>query len=263
MEDFTRTVNQYGVDYVGITCPGTFSMRFVGATSNRIIPIDPHSGNSAYWSNKGDESGMTLTRAFDLTGITGTVSMSYWTWYDIEEDYDYLYVEASRDGQSWEILPIPSGTLIDPNGASFGWAYTGTSEGWIQETVDLSEYAGANIFIRFEYITDPAVNGEGFLLDDISIQVLGYETGFETEDDTWLPDGFVRMENSIPQTYQVALIIRGSDGSSTVMLPAISADQSFEIPITIGLNGIEDVVLVISGTSRYTRQVAPYQISIR
>ena len=56
---------------------------------------------------------MTLTHSFDLTGVLGPVIMSYLTWYDIEQDFDYVYVEASSDGQHWEILTTPSGTAYD------------------------------------------------------------------------------------------------------------------------------------------------------
>jgi immune inhibitor A len=40
---------------------------------------------------------------------------------------------------------------------------------WINEMVDLSQYAGQNLTLRFEYVTDSNVTGEGFLLDDLSI----------------------------------------------------------------------------------------------
>ena len=65
-------------------------------------------------------------------------------------------MEGSTDGQHWEILKTPSGTSSNPNGASYGWAYTGPSNGWVQETLDLSRYAGQKISIRFEYVTDRA-----------------------------------------------------------------------------------------------------------
>lgn len=127
----SRTVNQYGANYIQISCPGNYTLHFEGATTTRLLPIDPHSGSYVYWSNQGDQSDMTLTHQFDLVGVSGPVHMNYWTWYDIEKDYDYVYVEASTDGQHWNFLTTPSGTDSNPNGASFGWAYTGQSNGWI------------------------------------------------------------------------------------------------------------------------------------
>ena len=63
MNTASRTVNQYGVDYIRINCPGNYTLRFEGATSTRLLPADPHSGSYAFWSNKGDKSDMTLTHA--------------------------------------------------------------------------------------------------------------------------------------------------------------------------------------------------------
>jgi hypothetical protein len=258
----TRTVNQYGVDYIRIACAGNQTLRFEGATSTRLLPADPHSGTFAFWSNKGDESDMALTHEFDLTNVSGQVNISYWTWYDIEQDFDYVFVEASTDGQHWEILKTPSGTDTNPNGASYGWGYTGPSNGWIQETVDLSKYAGRKVSVRFEYLTDPGVNGEGFLLDDVSVPAINYSTNFENDDNSWKSDGFARIENTVPQTFRLALITNTSNGTTVQIIP-VAPDQSADIPLSIGQNGIKDVVLVVNGTTRFTRELAPYQISIK
>jgi hypothetical protein len=256
-----RTVNQYGVDYIRITCPGNYSLRFEGATSTRLLPADPHSGSYAFWSNKGDESDMTLTREFDLSDVSGSIAMSYWTWYDIEQDFDYVYVEASTDGEHWEILTTPSGTASNPNGSSYGWGYTWQSNGWIQESIDLSPFAGQKVSVRFEYVTDPAVNGEGLLLDDVSIPAISYSADFETDDGGWNPAGFVRIENTVPQTFRLAIITHTASGTAVQIIP-VAPDQSADVPLAIGQNGVQDVVLVITGTTRFTRVLAPYQFSI-
>ena len=258
----SRTVNQYGVDYIRVSCPGNFTMHFAGSSTTRLLPANPHSGSYAYWSNEGDMSDMSLTHIFDLSSVSGPVSMNYWTWYDIEKDYDYIYVEASTDGQHWSFLNTPSGTSSNPNSNSYGWAYTGQSNGWIQESVDLAQYAGRKVFVRFEYITDQAVNGRGFLLDDVTVPAINYSTGFETDDSSWQADGFARIENTIPQTFRLALITHTANGTTVQILPA-AADRTADIPLTIGQNGIRDVVLVVTGTTRFTQELAPYKFSIR
>lgn len=262
LDRITRTVNQYGVDYIRITCPGSYSLHFEGSTSTQLLPADPHSGSYAFWSNKGDESVMSLSRQFDFTGVSGPVEMSYWTWYDIEDDYDYVYVETSTDGENWEILITPSGTANDPNGSNYGWGYTGQSNGWIEETLDLSQFAGQKVWIRFDYITDLAVNGEGLLLDDISIPAINYASDFETDEGGWQADGFVCIENTISQTYRLALITQAENGTSVEIIP-VSPDQSADVELTIGENGVQDAVLVVTATTRITRTLASYQIEIK
>ena len=185
--------------------------------------------------------------------------MTFWTWYDLEEDYDYLYLEASTDGENWEILTTPSGTDYDPSGNSYGWGYNGLSGGdgsWVQEEIDLSQYAGKEVQIRFEYVTDAAVNGEGLLLDDIAIPEIGYFNDFENDADEWDAAGFVRIQNVLPQTYRLALISKGSE--TRVEYISLTADNTAEIPISIG-GDIDEVILVVTGTTRYTRQPAAYR----
>jgi hypothetical protein len=260
----TRDVHQYGVDYIRFTCPGSFTLHFEGSIQTPLLPQDPHSGRYAFWSNKNDESDTTLTKTFDLTNSAGSLSLSYWTWYDIENGWDYVYLEASTDGANWKILTTPSGTSKDPQGNSYGWGYTGNSGGgshssWIQQTVDLSQYAGQRLTLRFEYITDANVTGEGFLLDDLSIPEIGYSTDFETDNAGWQSEGWARVQNILPQKYALALISVGA--TTSVQYITLKPDVVADIPFTIG-NGVENVVLVVSGTTRFTRQLAPYRFSV-
>ena len=163
------------------------------------------------------------------------------------------------------MLTTPSGTDSDPTGANYGWAYNGVSGGgsqaeWIYEEVDLSHYAGQEVQIRFEYITDAAVNGEGLLLDDIRVPEIGYFNDFEADDGGWEAAGFVRIQNALPQTYRLALITQGQ--SSTVQYLTLNADNTLELPLSFG-DGFESAVLVVSGTTRFTRQPAAYRVSLQ
>ncbi len=258
-------VNPYGIDYIRIRCPGDHTLRFEGQTLTQVVPGDPHSGDYAFWSNRGDESDMTLTRAFDFSGVRGPITFDYWVWYDIEEGYDYLYLEASTDGgRTWQILTTPSGTDEDPSGNSYGWAYNGVSgDGarptWIQESVDLSDFAGQEVLLRFEYVTDAAVNGEGLLLDDLRIEAIDYFEDFETGDGGWEARGWVRLYNRIPQNYSLVLVEKGRE----IRVRDLSLDQArrAEVDFTVG-DGVEEVYLIVINTTRHTWQASPYRISI-
>jgi len=108
------SVNQYGMDYYTINCAGNYTLHFTGSTIAGLLPVDAHSGNYSFWSNRGDESDMTLTHEFDFTNVSAPISMSFAMWYDIETDYDYVLLEAGTDGERWQILTTPSGTGEDP-----------------------------------------------------------------------------------------------------------------------------------------------------
>ncbi len=257
-QSLSGSVFQYGIDYLPINCRGDFTLKFSGSTAAGLLPADAHSGTYSFWSNKGDESNMTLTREFDFTNLAVTIQLSYWTWYDIEKDWDYLHLAASTDDQTWQVLTTPSGTDYSPSGASYGWSYTGQSGDWIAEEVDLSQFAGQKVQLRFEYITDAAVNGEGLLLDDVQIDAINYQEDFESGDGGWEAAGFVRIENILPQTYRLALITKGD--TTTVTPIELSPDQTAEIPLSLGPG--QEAVLIVTGTTRFTRLPAAYQIEI-
>lgn len=257
----TRQVHQYGADYILIRCSAPTTLVFEGSTVAGLLPVDSFSGAWAFWSNKGDESDMTLTRTFDFTQVQGPLTLQYWTWYDLEKDYDFAYVLASTNGEDWEMLRPPSGTDNDLTGNNFGFGYNGLSGGgkeavWIQESVDLSRFAGKKVQLRFEYVTDAAVNGEGLLVDDIAIPEIGYFTDFESDEGGWEAAGFVRVQNLLPQTYRLSLIHNGKP--HTVETLTLNPDNTLQLPLQFG-NDLSEVVLVVSGTTRFTRQPTAYR----
>jgi immune inhibitor A len=262
----TKKVSQFGFDYYAINCSGALKIYFAGQTSQKVLPVAAEKGKYYVWSNRGDESDMTLTRAFDIpSGSKATLQFD--TWYDIEENWDYVYLLASDDnGQTWNIVKTKFGTDANPQGANYGWAWTGKSEdaasasdtGWVTESADLSAYAGKQVLVRFEYVTDAAVNGEGLIVDNIRVPELGYQTDFETGLDGWEGKGFVRLQNVLPQSYRVLVVRKGSQ--TTVQELALDDRESGNLEISAG-NG-EKVYVIVLGTARYTNQKAPYQLIV-
>ena len=256
-------VHQYGTDYVELRGREPMTVRFVGSTQVGLMDTVAHSGRYLWWSNRGDDSDIMLTRAFDLSDVD-EATLEYWTWHDLEEDWDYAYVEISIDGgESWEILTTPSGTRENPNGNSFGFAYTGRSGGatptWIQEQVDLSPYAGEEVLIRFEMITDDAVNRPGFALDDVAIPEIGYFSDFEEDGGGWEAAGFVRHANVLPQRWLVQLVLFGPE--TTVQRLELAEDQTGEWQVPLD-GATRRAILTISGLAPVTTELASYSYEI-
>ena len=68
-------------------------------------PFDPHTGQSFMWSDRADEAYKRLTRT-----ITGGSTLSFWTSYNLEQEFDYMIVEAHGVGQdNWTTLPDVNG----------------------------------------------------------------------------------------------------------------------------------------------------------
>jgi len=252
-------VAQFGVDYLEISCRGEQTVSFKGDTVATILPTEAYSGDYFFWSNMGDHSNMSLARDFDLTDVDGDVTMTYQTWYDLEEDYDYVFVSASTDGERWQILESTSCTTDNPSGNSYGCGLNGKSNGWQEEHVALNEFSGKEVTIRFDYVTDAAVNGMGMAIDDVQIEAIDYFTDFEEDDGGWQAAGFVRIQNKLPQAYKVSLITFGDE---TVITPFdLDPENQLEFNINIGAD-VDSVVMVVSGMTPFTREKADYQISI-
>ena len=255
----SRQVKQYGVDYIRLSCSQSALLKFRGAEITRVLPIDAYSGKFFFWSNRGNESDMKLTRTFDFTEVDTPLHLVYKVWFDIEEDYDYLYLLASEDGKNWQILEPPSCTEENPTGANHGCGYNGKSNEWITETIDLSQFTGKKVTLQFEYITDAVVNGDGFMLDDVTIPETGYFADFENDDGGWIARGFVRITNQLPQFYRLALLIIGK---KSVWVKKLDLSNQYEKEIVIpAVRPDKEVILVISGTTRYTRIPADYFVS--
>src|SRR3990172_10116259 len=121
-------------------------------------------------------------------------------WHDVEAVFDYGFVEVSADGgRTWKTLPGRTTTTRNPNGGNYGDGFTGRSGGgsqatWVQEEMDLTPYAGREVLLRFEYVTDDAYNAQGFGLDGVTIPELGFRDD-AAADDGWTAEGFVRIDN--------------------------------------------------------------------
>ncbi|MFZ3070396.1 MAG: hypothetical protein WA110_04655 [Anaerolineaceae bacterium] len=256
-----RDVYQYGVNYIEIDCPGAHTLTFTGTQAVNILPFSvPASGEYFFWSNMGDESNMSLTQTFDLGNVSGPAALTFKTWYDLEQDYDYVFASASTDGVNWDILRSENCTTDNSSGNSYGCGWNGTSNGWIDESLDLSAYAGSKVTIRFDYVTDAAVNGKGMALDDFSIAAIDYHNDLEGDMGGWEADGFVRLQNMLPQTYSVSLISMGKN--LQVQVVPLSQTNTAEIQFEINRD-VEKVILVVSGTTPITREKAVYQTQIQ
>ena len=252
-------VNQYGTNYLQVNCDQPYQITFNGDSTTKVLSIFPKEGSHYVWSNMVDSADVKMTREFDFTNLTGKIDLSYDAWYDLEPDYDYAYLLASTDGKNWLMIHTSSCTETNTTGNNFGCGYNGNSSGWIHEDVDLSQFAGKKVDLRFEYITDEGVTGEGLVLDAVTIPQLNYQTGFETGDGGWQLDGFTRIENQIPQSFLVALIY-GTGAQTVIEKFATKPGQQLTFSIDPAMNG-SNITLVVSGSTRYTRQMADYHFT--
>jgi len=257
---FSGQVRPYAVDYVRVRVQdGLARLTFEGTPRAKLLPADAPSGSHVWWSNRGDSIDSTLTRRIDLTGLS-RATLTFRLWHDIERWYDFAYVEASRDGETWEVLPGRHTTTDDPLDQGFGPAYTGKSGGgrspaWVQETIDLSAYAGGPVWVRFEYITDQGVNSNGLAIDDVAIPEAGLFDDAEAPG-AWEARGFIRTDNVVPLRFDVRFIAAGERPAVTSM--PLDASNRGAMPLPAGTGG----VLVVMAFAQATTEAAPYTYAL-
>ena len=227
-------VSQWAADYLRAGDGGTFS--FDGADE---VPIGiPALDGPFWWANRGDSIDTRLTREFDLTKLT-SATLRYAAWYDIEYGWDYAYVSASIDGgKTWQPLPATHTTDFNPVEAAYGVGYTGSSNGWVQEEVNLAAYAGKKVLLRFEYVSDDSTSLTGFAVDNIEVPELGFRDGADMAGD-WTAEGFKRIDRPLAQKF-VVQVIRGEQVTRLELDAANRGQVALDGPATIAISGATD-----------------------
>ncbi|MDX1461962.1 MAG: M14 family zinc carboxypeptidase [Marinirhabdus sp.] len=146
---------------------GTTAATFVSPSS--AITDSPGSD----YSNNANET-IALSNAIDLTDAFGATLNFYAKW-EIETDWDYVQVEVSIDGGSnWE---PQCGNFTNPGSSNNGQPtgeplYDGLQEDWVLEEIDLSDYLGESILVRFQLVSDGAERRDGFYFDDLKVNIV-------------------------------------------------------------------------------------------
>lgn len=253
--------NQYSTDYYvfnvlnGVT---SLDLNVAVPDTVELVHATPPSGKRMWYSNKADNSDTTLTHRFDLTGVDHA-TLNFKLWYYIESLWDYGYVMVSTDdGATWTILETPDMSHDNPHNNAYGPGYTGFSNDWLSQSISLDQWAGQDILVRFEMITDDATTEPGMLIDDVSIPEIGYTSDFEADDGGWEARGWVWTDNTLPQQVWVqAAQLRGSDAAISRWLAPTESDWSLPLE-----PGVEQVMLAISPFAPLTTVPMPYTLSV-
>lgn len=111
---------------------------------------------------------ITTAELIDLTESVKAV-LSYQTKWDIEENYDYAQVLVARENEQFE--PVcgkytKKGSVFQDEGRP---VYEGRQGEWVKENIDLEEYLGEKIAVRFQLVSDGLNNMDGFYFDDFAV----------------------------------------------------------------------------------------------
>ena len=249
---------QFANEYVRLEqSDSPVTLSFEGDATVPLLPLDI--GEGCWWSNKGDVIDSTLTAWLDLRDTAGP-SLAYQVWFSIEENWDFAYLEVSvDDSETWTILDTPLTSSEDPLQVSFGPGYTGSSEGWQDESVSLDRWAGQEILVRFQYITDAAIHDHGLCVRDIRAYAQG--EGIELAA-RWEPRGFAWTNNLVSQTFMVQVVYEGAEGpdNRVIQLPLDKSNHGF---LTLQPDpNARRIVAIVQPTASSTRLPSNYTLRL-
>lgn len=145
---------------------GTTSSTFVSASKSFT---DTPSGN---YSNNANST-YTYTPTIDLSNKSAA-KITFWCKWNIEAGYDFTQFQVSTDnGQTWlaqcgnyTVLGTSGNGSVQPANKPL---WDGVQSTWVLEEINLSEYLGQQIKVRFQLRSDGGTRADGFYFDDFSI----------------------------------------------------------------------------------------------
>jgi hypothetical protein len=168
-----RVIQQYGsLDNVyQNNCDNTTNFIGTWASTTQQYYTAPasitESPDGEYLDNT--DSFLYLNDTINLTNATTALLHFYAKW-DIEDGYDYTQLTAvdiatgiytplcgkyTNAGSQYQLLDEP--------------LYDGTQANWVREEIDLTDFLGKKIQLRWAFYSDGFVTGDGFYFDDLAV----------------------------------------------------------------------------------------------
>ena len=147
---------------------------FSPASSITDSPLDNYPNNA--------NSTITSNQKIDLTSAS-SASLTFMAKWDIEAEYDFAQVLASSDSTTW--VPLcgkytHAGSTYQIEGEP---VYDGTQEDWVKEEIDLKDFLGQTISLKFQLLSDDWSNKDGFYFDDLSVHITSNISGMSNQEE--------------------------------------------------------------------------------
>jgi hypothetical protein len=179
-----------------------------------------------------------ISPVIDLTVIDTTVTLQFFENYVTEAGWDFCMVDVTTDGgTSWTSLRGNAGN-----------APSGNSGGWITTILDLTQFIGNEIRIRFYFDTTDSINNNtsGWFFDDVLVYFEGVP---------WLPiypnSGTILAGQSanITVTYDASNLVEGEYTANITISSNDPAEPEVIIPVTLTVgyvNAEQEIIPIVT-----------------
>ncbi len=221
------------------------------------------------WYSGAEDMFNTLIAA-EVYVDTSDPELEITTYWDIEDYWDFGFVQVSDDGGlTWTSLANEYTTSDHDPSAYYpivanlpgltSWSGFVDPDGWVTMTFDLSDYAGKDVMLGFRYMTDWGTLFEGWYIS--SVEVSGTSVSL---------DSFEKLAG-YPSFFDVTVVQLTGDADDPSSL-TVKGIETLDIDhidetgqIFISSKGTEHVLVVVSNPSDATDflyGVADYEITI-
>ena len=191
--------------------------KIVLPTGQVPLAVPVWQGNYYWWGGKVNQANAMMTTKNPVAiSASGTTTLSFDLVYDIEDQWDFMWVQVSDDsGTTWKTLTNTntvcthvSGWIGDLYNMDGQCGFTNYNANWPDpetQDFDLSAYAGKNILFRLWYMTDWGTTYTGVFVDNVKImngttELLADDA--ESGDAKWVyADPWVRSDGNIAFTH--------------------------------------------------------------
>ena len=253
-------LHQYSTEYISVDVRGAdkLHLRLLQDAEAKLMELDAADGEQVYYAVPTDKGHNRLTRRFDLSGISDA-QLQYSIWYDLDYDGEQAYVTLSEDnGETWRSLRGRKTTSPIIYRAYYHYGYMGRARIWRPEQIDLSRFAPGNILLRFELMSDFVTNYRGLAIDDLRIEAIGFHDSFETHDDGWVAEGWIRSDNRLPNNTWLQVV---QDTRDRLHISRTLINGSGDLTVELQ-PGVSQVLVAVSPVVPYTSLETEYQLEL-
>lgn len=173
----------------------------------------------------------TLTESVSLVNASVAV-LNFNARWRIEAGYDYVQVKVStNNGTSWTPL---TGKYTHPgtnNQAPGQPVYDGITTAWVREEINLSQYAGQDIKLRFTLRSDGGTIADGYYFDNLGVSIIDITTNTQDPGISSAPFMSEAWPNPACDEIRIRYNLPNISGTANLVITDLSGKLLRTIPI--------------------------------
>lgn len=188
-------------------------------------PTTAHSGKKVWatdleYGYNDYENSYIESPAIDLSKYNANLSLNWWQFVAVEDGWDDIRVEVSKDGGShWTQVYTSSVTV----------------ETWTKKAISLdASYAVSNFKVRFGMTSDESSSADGFFIDDVYITAKYITPLPQVSQPTWQSNSITWVDVAKAKSYEVTLYYGDTKITTVTVAPGVQTYNFSDLLTQLG-----------------------------